>query len=48
MIYNGHSGWIGIDWFLDAQNFNACMKVCEVKKVNQQQCPCDKLFKGEK
>jgi hypothetical protein len=40
--------WLSIDWFSDAPNYDACVKVCERERVNSQKCPCDKLFKGGK
>lgn len=40
--------WLSIDWFSDAPNHDACIKVCEREKVDPQKCPCGRFFKGDK
>ena len=37
-------GWDGIDWFSTEPNYDACVKMCERRKVSPQNCPCDRLF----
>jgi hypothetical protein len=40
-------GWIGMDWFEDQPSLEACLKLCEKKKVSPKDCPCNTLFKGK-
>lgn len=37
-------GWLGIDWFSNQPNYEACLKMCERQKVSPQNCPCDRIF----
>ncbi len=48
MIYDGSGGWIGIGWFKERPNYEACLKYCEQEKMPAQYCPCNRLFKGNK
>lgn len=45
MVRTGDGGWIGMDWFEDQPSHEACLKLCEKKKVSPQDCPCNTLFK---
>jgi hypothetical protein len=45
LIHTDNNRWIGIDWFSDQPTYEACLKLCENKKVNRQSCPCNKFFK---
>ncbi|WP_341910726.1 hypothetical protein [Polaromonas sp. YR568] len=44
MIPNGKGGWLGIDWFRDQPNSDACLKVCTQKGLGPEFCPCKNLF----
>lgn len=47
MIYGGKdSGWHGVDLFGDT--YDACLQYCRRKKISDQSCPCETLFKGKK
>lgn len=48
LVPYGISGWLGLDWFSDQPTYEACTKFCDQKKVAQQNCPCQNLFKGVK
>ena len=37
-------GWLGIDWFSNQPNYEACLKICEREKVSPQNCPCARIF----
>jgi hypothetical protein len=39
-----NDGWVGIEWFTSQPTYDRCLKICEIKKINQEQCPCDRLF----
>jgi len=41
-------GWEGLGFFKSPGSNEACLKYCDQKRVNQQNCPCSKLFKGGK
>lgn len=43
-----NDGWEGLGFFKLQASYEACLKYCERKSVNKQNCPCNKLFKGEK
>lgn len=45
MVYDGHGRWMGIGWFKDQANREACVKYCEREDITTQYCPCKKLFK---
>jgi len=47
MVYDGHGGWLGIDWFTMQPTYELCLGVCKRNKMSPQYCPCEKLFKGE-
>ncbi|TCV84708.1 hypothetical protein [Sulfurirhabdus autotrophica] len=40
-------GWMGMDWFEDQPSLEACLKLCEQKKISSQNCPCNSLFNGK-
>jgi hypothetical protein len=42
------NGWEGLGFFSHQPSYDACLKYCDRKGVSQQDCPCKKLFKGEK
>jgi len=48
MVYDGHGGWLGIDWFTMQPTYEACLGVCKRNEISPQYCPCDRLFKGGK
>lgn len=48
MVPYGKGGWLGIDWFSDQPSREACLKFCDSKGVDKQNCPCENLFKGKK
>ncbi len=48
MVPYGKGGWLGIDWFSDQPSRGACLKFCDSKGVDKQNCPCENLFKGKK
>ncbi|MEW6427016.1 MAG: hypothetical protein AB1568_03150 [Thermodesulfobacteriota bacterium] len=37
-------GWLGIEWFTSQPTYEQCLNVCRLKKIDVQQCPCDRLF----
>jgi hypothetical protein len=43
-----NDGWEGLGFFRLQPSYEACLKYCDKKSVSQQNCPCNKLFKGEK
>jgi hypothetical protein len=43
-----NAGWEGLGFFRLQSSYEACLKYCEQKGVSQQNCPCNKLFKGER
>ena len=43
-----NDGWEGLGFFKSPGSYKACLKYCDQKSVNQQNCPCEKIFKGEK
>lgn len=43
-----NDGWEGLGFFRLQASYEACLKYCDRKGVNQQNCPCNKLFKGAK
>lgn len=47
MIRKGNGGWDGIGWFRDQPSKKACLEYCKHKEVSAQDCPCNRLFKGE-
>lgn len=47
LIPYGNGGWLSLDWFSGKSSLQECRQVCESRKVSQQNCPCDSLFKGE-
>ena len=47
MIRKGNGGWDGIGWFSEQPSKEACLKYCEQKEVSEQNCPCNRLFKGK-
>lgn len=47
MIPNGNGGWLGVDWFRDQPNHDACLKVCTQKGLSPEFCPCKNLFEGK-
>jgi hypothetical protein len=48
MVYDGHGGWLGIDWFTMQPTYEACLDVCKRNEMSPQHCPCNRLFKGGK
>jgi hypothetical protein len=40
-------GWMSLDWFSSQKTSEACLKICEREKVTEQNCPCNRLFKGK-
>ena len=48
LIHTADNSWLGIDWFVDQPNYRSCLNVCTQKRVNPQECPCDRFFKGDK
>ena len=47
LVPYGNGGWMGLDWFSDQPTYEACLKLCEGKRVSQNNCPCARLFKGK-
>ncbi|MDD2721959.1 MAG: hypothetical protein PHH47_11695 [Gallionella sp.] len=47
-MIRANDGWEGLGFFKLQASYEACLKYCDRKGVNQQNCPCSKLFKGEK
>lgn len=47
MIINENGEGIGISLFASQQTYEACLRACAVMKVSQQNCPCDRLFRGK-
>lgn len=47
LIPYGNGGWLSLDWFSGKSSLQECRQVCESRKVSQQNCPCDSLFKGK-
>jgi hypothetical protein len=45
MIPYGKGGWLGLDWFKDQPSYEVCVKFCEKKEVQRENCPCESLFK---
>ena len=45
LVPYGNGGWLGLDWFSDQPNYEACSNFCVKKKVAPKDCPCNKLFK---
>lgn len=43
-----NDGWEGLGFFKLQKSYEACLKYCERKGVNQSTCPCEILFKGAK
>lgn len=43
-----NDGWEGLGFFRLKANYEACSKYCVQKDVDQQACPCKKLFEGKK
>lgn len=48
MIRTKDGGWEGLGFFRLQPTYAACLKYCEQKGVDQQTCPCKKLFRGER
>ncbi len=44
-VPDGHGGWLGIDWFTSQPSHEACIQFCKRKKITNQYCPCDSIFK---
>jgi hypothetical protein len=42
-----NDGWEGLGFFKNQPSYEACSKYCDRKGVNQQNCPCETLFKGK-
>jgi len=47
MIRAKDGGWIGIGWFRKQPTLEACLQYCDREKVDPQNCPCTKLFRGK-
>lgn len=45
--YGKQGGWIGLDWFTDQPSLEACINFCDRKKVSEETCPCNEIFKGK-
>lgn len=45
--YGKQGGWIGLDWFTEQPSLEACLRFCERKKVSEETCPCNEIFKGK-
>ncbi len=43
-MIRAEDGWLGIDWFSNQPNYEACLKMCERQKVSPQNCPCERIF----
>lgn len=43
-----NEGWEGLGFFKLQKSYEACLKYCDRKGVNQSNCPCETLFKGAK
>jgi len=41
-----NDGWEGLGFLKHQPSYEACVKYCARKGVNQQNCPCDTFFKG--
>jgi hypothetical protein len=41
-----NDGWEGLGFFKHQPSYEACLKYCDRKGVNQQNCPCNKLFRA--
>lgn len=48
MIPTEDGGWLGLGWFSDHPNRDACVNYCMQKKVRMEVCPCNALFKEAK
>lgn len=48
LIPYGKGGWLGLDWFSEQPTLDACLRFCGRKGVNQQNCPCETLFKNRR
>jgi hypothetical protein len=48
MVYCEDGTWLSIDWFTSVPTYEACLKVCERKKVSLQHCPCNRIFNNKK
>ncbi|MBI3771624.1 MAG: hypothetical protein HY272_02825 [Gammaproteobacteria bacterium] len=46
--YYGKAGWLSPDWFTDQPSLDACLKFCDHKKIGDEICPCNSVFKGAK
>lgn len=42
-----NEGWEGLGFFKHQPSYEACTKYCTRKGVNQQDCPCETLFRGK-
>lgn len=47
LIRTNH-GWEGLGFFEFKKTYEACLKYCDQKGVNELDCPCKRLFNGEK
>lgn len=47
MIHTNY-GWEGLGFFKFQKSYEACLKYCDRKGVNQKNCPCETLFRGAK
>jgi hypothetical protein len=48
MIPDGKGGWLGVDWFTSEPTYEACLEVCERKKILSTYCPCGNIFNSKK
>jgi len=42
------NGWLSIGGFSSQKSYESCLNVCSREKVTAQNCPCAKLYKGDK
>lgn len=48
LVYDGHGGWWGLDWFERRKNLDDCLAFCKHNKLDEPYCPCKQIFGGNK
>lgn len=43
-MIRAEDGWLGIDWFSNQPNYEACLNICKRQKVSLENCPCERIF----